>query len=65
MSSKVFAIGTTALGGLSDVLRKRGAGKEVFSCFTNIEQHRAKLHLPDWYLYSIVLMHPLVLRKWL
>lgn len=43
MSSKVFAIGTAALGGLSDVLRKRGAGKEVFLCFTNVEQHRAKL----------------------
>lgn len=30
MSSRVFAIGTPALGSLSVVLRKREAGKEMF-----------------------------------
>lgn len=43
----MFVIGTAALEGLSDILRKRGAGKEVFVCFANVEQHRAVLQLPD------------------
>lgn len=30
MSSKVFAVGTATFRGLSVVLSKRGAGKEVF-----------------------------------
>lgn len=43
-------MGASTFGGLNVVLRKREAGKEVFLCFANVEQDRAILRLPDWYL---------------